>query len=640
MKEFRYSEEQLAIINDDEHNIIVNAVAGSGKTTTIAGICKRNVGKQILVLTYSRRLMEETKSKIGDIDGVEIYTFHNFVKKWGNLVGSVKDIEMERVLNGNTELCTLNYEIIIVDEVQDMYFMVYKLVRTILAFSVTDNRLVVLGDFKQNIFSSLNQSDSRFLIFSDRIFGINREWKRYSLSTSYRCPDIICEFMRIGKNPVAMHSYNKKGGRMSLIEHYGTDGYLDDLISRLMILFKRGVGGENIFIILPSTKTESESIADRYGNREDEKKKGASVKIANRIKDVFGDNYCVIITGVGGDISKIEYNNKIVISTIHKTKGLERDYVFLCNFDTSYLKFFTKQYDSDMPNTLYVAITRAKKELVLYKSFSEASLPFINEPQSKILGCGLYHGKSLMISDKINSSGVTDFIDGLPSNVVIEIERVIKVVSTKIGDEISIQTHTTRSIRNKPITENISMINGKYVERLFDLPAKITVHELDKIYKECVKDSFAVLRYPAMQMGKFRPSAETINRIKENCYRLSESETDLGFPIKKQEKVRFNLGIRPLIGIVDFVYENHIVELKLVTDVTVSHILQLLLYSYAYGFQKKAILFNIKSGTKYTVLNPEECVKIIETMDKNRGVDCSDEEFIEKCTGMEIRSPP
>ena len=59
------SAEQLAVVKAlcDGRNVVVDAVAGSGKTTTIVFIAQTMVQKRILILTYNRKLKEETRQQ-------------------------------------------------------------------------------------------------------------------------------------------------------------------------------------------------------------------------------------------------------------------------------------------------------------------------------------------------------------------------------------------------------------------------------------------------------------------------------------------------------------------------------------------------------------------------------------------------
>jgi superfamily II DNA or RNA helicase len=80
------SKEQFKIVNDvlNGKNIIVDAVAGSGKTTTILHIGERlkESNKKILVLTYNKKLEIDTKNKILNLylnNLISVYTYHSCV---------------------------------------------------------------------------------------------------------------------------------------------------------------------------------------------------------------------------------------------------------------------------------------------------------------------------------------------------------------------------------------------------------------------------------------------------------------------------------------------------------------------------------------------------------------------------------
>ena len=79
------SDEQLQIINavKEGYNVQVDAVAGSGKTTTILSLADAMPDKTIIQLTYNRELMEEVKQKKTQLsetmylDNLSIYTYHS-----------------------------------------------------------------------------------------------------------------------------------------------------------------------------------------------------------------------------------------------------------------------------------------------------------------------------------------------------------------------------------------------------------------------------------------------------------------------------------------------------------------------------------------------------------------------------------
>ena len=69
LKRLEYSEYQLdifdAVENGDE-NIAINAVAGSGKTTTIVAACRRlNMNERdVIFLAFNKLITEQLKAKL------------------------------------------------------------------------------------------------------------------------------------------------------------------------------------------------------------------------------------------------------------------------------------------------------------------------------------------------------------------------------------------------------------------------------------------------------------------------------------------------------------------------------------------------------------------------------------------------
>ena len=80
MSEIKFSDEQLAIFDYAEHgilNLIIQAVAGAGKTTTLIE-CANRIGddKSILLLAHNRSTRDALKQKIADKKNVKVYTLH------------------------------------------------------------------------------------------------------------------------------------------------------------------------------------------------------------------------------------------------------------------------------------------------------------------------------------------------------------------------------------------------------------------------------------------------------------------------------------------------------------------------------------------------------------------------------------
>lgn len=76
---------------------------------------------------------------------------------------------------------------------------------------------------------------------------------------------------------------------------------------------------------------------------------------------------------------------KIIFSTFHQVKGLERKVVIIFNFDDSYFKFYKKNANHLIcSNELYVATTRGIEHLTLFHHYKNDYLPFINKSNIKL----------------------------------------------------------------------------------------------------------------------------------------------------------------------------------------------------------------------------------------------------------------
>ncbi len=75
------TEEQLSIINSKYKRILVDSVAGSGKTKTIEEYAKRNIDKRILYTTFSKSMVNEATERFKGMSHVEIRTLHSLAYK-------------------------------------------------------------------------------------------------------------------------------------------------------------------------------------------------------------------------------------------------------------------------------------------------------------------------------------------------------------------------------------------------------------------------------------------------------------------------------------------------------------------------------------------------------------------------------
>ncbi|MFO1417740.1 MAG: UvrD-helicase domain-containing protein [Methylotetracoccus sp.] len=74
----RLTDQQRAVIESDDPHLKINAVAGSGKTTTLLEYAARRCDQRILYLAYNKSVADEVRSKIAasGLDHVTVSTIH------------------------------------------------------------------------------------------------------------------------------------------------------------------------------------------------------------------------------------------------------------------------------------------------------------------------------------------------------------------------------------------------------------------------------------------------------------------------------------------------------------------------------------------------------------------------------------
>lgn len=360
------SEEQLQIVKSlKENNVIVDSVAGSGKTTTIIFIAKEYPNRKILLLTYNNILAKETRARLdlGNINNVEVYTYHAFA---GSFYGRScqNDSEMNRIIDDRSykdriiysEQDRKKHELIVLDEVQDMTPTYFKFVVT----HVRDypaKRYCIIGDVYQNIYD-FNGADSRFLSYADKLFNFNdRPFKKFRLSTSYRLTDEMSRFI----NKVYLRSDRIKTCKPGPKVNYlvANTFAIDKLFSRYIAPILQKYKPEDIFVLAPSIreKTPVKNLANFISEKEK-----IMLYVPNSDDEPFDEEAA---------------RNKIAFSSFHQSKGRERKCVILFGIDSTFVKFYCRgKIPNRCPNSIYVALTRAKEFMLILHNSSYDFLNF------------------------------------------------------------------------------------------------------------------------------------------------------------------------------------------------------------------------------------------------------------------------
>ena len=353
------SDEQLLISNTlNSANVIVEAVAGSGKTSTAELIAMEHNMFSILLLTYNKRLRVETQARAEEkgLINLTVHNYHSFAVKYYHH-SCHEDSALKKHLKTPPNK-TFRFNMLIIDEIQDMTKLYYILVKKIIKDNEFIPRICVLGDRYQSIYD-FNGADPRYIIYADILFNLNNSpWEKLTLSRSFRVSYEHVEFLNncVLKNN-RMNSIKKTGSKplYLICDAFGKRPFLQ------VMKYLKTYSCSDIFVLAPSIKSE-----------------GTPVKILANSLTKNGVNIYMPLS----DNEKLDEDiirHKLVFSSFHQIKGLERAVTIVFSFDKGYFDFCARNADPlECPNTIYVAITRSLQHMTLIHHTACHYLPFLN----------------------------------------------------------------------------------------------------------------------------------------------------------------------------------------------------------------------------------------------------------------------
>ena len=685
------STEQLDIVEKigAGYNVQVDAVAGSGKTTTCLYIAKNNPTKPILLLTYNAKLKLETRerAKMLGLNNLEVHSYHAFCVKYLYPKG-FKDSGILRFLKQKTKtpIRPFEFSIVIIDEAQDMNPTYYEMVCYILSL-LPNPQIIVMGDRKQSIYQ-FNKADYRFLTMSHAIYPSEISWTNGELSTSYRITTSMANFInRTCKGALPIKS-TKPGPlpRYIICSGFSTRPYYE-----LKHYLDKGYKYEDIFILGASVKSELSPIR----------------MLANKLTEEKIPIY--VPTSDEERLDEDILNGKIVFSSFHQVKGLERPVVIVFGFDTSYFEYFAKDISPceqvQIPNTLYVAITRARNCITLIHDDGNDYLPFLDQHRIPLysemnISQGFNRFKSKSKSkpfiEKTNTivalkeTAVSDLIKFIPVDIIEECVGLLSIDVKQIKTEGQTQKlNLPLKTRQDDLYEGVCEITGSAIPNYFELMAtgKMTITEhignqtILKIRSEINGRKQCLLddgddgndkqwrdEYTKIKLGDapgisrlLRLTTEWVclksgynfkkEQIKEYDWLkpeiLQAASDRLGQHFSKSAQLHFeklvmtayqNLAIIGFMDIYDPILHN-IWELKVVNDIDSEHYLQVAIYRWlAIKCQfpvSNSYLFNILNNKLYTIsATNEDLEKIISILVEHRIKGLSkrdDNKFLQDC---------
>lgn len=470
------SDEQRVVMNyiRDGDNVLVDACAGSGKSTTILSTAQALPDKKFLQLTYNSMLRHEIKGKINELKlkNLQVHTYHSLAVRY-YLTTAHTDTGIRYILCNKLEPREKipPFDVLVLDETQDMTFLYYQFMVKLTKDMGGQIQMLILGDYMQGLYE-FKGADTRFLTQGDQLWAINPRLTRAvfhkcTLKMSYRITKQMAKFVNQTMLGDIRLEACREGGPVVYIRR-SRHQIEQIVVYQIRRLLAEGESPNDIFVL------------------------GASVKGANsnirRMENVLVENDipCHVPMTESDAIDERVISGKVVFSTFHTVKGRQRKYVFVVGFDNNYLTYYARNLPKNQcPNTLYVGCTRATHGLFLLENDQSRPLEFLKKTHHEMKQCDYIDFKGMpqtIFHDKevdMEMCGVvlipthhitpTELIKFVPESVIEEISPILdRIFITEQGiipeDEIDIpKVLNTR----RGYYEDVSDLNGIAIPSIY-----------------------------------------------------------------------------------------------------------------------------------------------------------------------------
>jgi hypothetical protein len=429
------AEQQEAIDKLAEFNLLVNAVAGSGKTTLILHLARAYPTWSFLVLTYNRKLMDETKLKGAALGlaNAEVRTYHSFAVRY--LRKGRNDTELDAALG--RKLASLPLDVLVVDEVQDMKDLYFRLVVKI--WNACDHIpcLVFLGDEHQCVYG-FARADPRFLTLAPRLLAFD-PFARVFLTVSHRLTVETAAFVNglVGEERVRAERRGPKP--IYLVD----DPFQYFAAEALVRRFVAAASAQDVFVLAPTVR-----------------KSVGCKRLIGRLSDESARGHVNVYAPDDDEQPREEdMKGKLAFLTYHKAKGLERRFVVVLGFDEGFETFARGRARESCAQPTYVAITRAREQLVVVQGNRDRPYSFLPRPLENfccVQGRGGKKGRAA--GTDLRCYGVCDLLRNKSFEVLRAAAALLEIETLrKAGDFLSV-AGTTEA--RDGLTESVEEITG------------------------------------------------------------------------------------------------------------------------------------------------------------------------------------
>lgn len=681
--EYNPSSEQCEIIQaiSDGNNVICDAVAGSGKTTTVLWLAKKMPNSNIIQITYNAQLKLEVRAKVQqkNLDNLEIHTYHSLAVKYYDRA-AYEDSLMRAIVNKIKEpdRNIPKYDIVVLDEVQDMTLLYYRLICKFITDIGNKISIVMLGDKYQGVYQ-FKGADTRFLTLASKIWPNYTPIKHLSLQTSYRVTKPIAWFVNkvmLGEQRIIS---NKEGPVIEFIHDDIFKVHLT-LIPKILALLKDGAYEPgDIFVLAASIKSSRVPV-----------RKLENALVKNKIP-------CYVPISDDKKIDEDVTRGKVIFTTFHQAKGRERKVVIVYGFDDSYFNFYEKNLPNNVcPSTLYVAVTRASEKLFLLEGSRNKPFVFLKKTHDELAKSSKINyitgpsknNKSLKTSEEkplgsvpyqTTPTELVKFLSEDTMDMILPIINELFCVETEPSKAINIPSKV-ESDNGK--CEEVSDLNGLVIPAMFQEKYSIT-HEnslmeyIDQERNNLEKHQFLAdaiknIKSPCITPNDYLYLGNVYTAIREKLYfKLAQIDNyewltdkmiaschahmakNLSDKLVYEKQMPSYIYTSKDFGKIEFnaridAFDNRIVwEFKCTNELTTEHLLQLAIYAWLWtkssaknNGTREFKIINIRTGEvrrlkqRISLLND-----IIDILLKNKfGKDeiKTDNKFIQNCISNKI----
>lgn len=652
---FTLSPEQQNIVKlCAKQNVVVSARPGSGKTAMAEAIAAHYPHLRIAFSVYSKILQLENARRLKKYRNAKVFTIHRMARLlFGTVVhDDVKLLEQIKRAVSSNELPEGDFEpfdIIVLDEFQDCDDLLYWAIICFIRVNTRKRggrpaRLVILGDERQSIYR-FRGADHRYLTLAPELLCpvSSHSFVELPLNESFRLPNETVQF--INKSFLRGESYitSSKSGPKPIVLRYNPPR-INAMAKKLAALINQ-YGAENSAIVAPSVR-----------------KNQPLIKLVNILSKKYGIPIAPPIIDRDSSVDKRTLNGKLSISTIHGFKGRERDLVILLGIDSSFFRYLGRDLpDNICPNEVFVALTRAMKQLVLVHDESKKLMPFVSvdnlyetaevinmtSEKARIAspnapGRALQFG--LALPANVNVTDMARYVRGERLDAIIQRELCIQELSASLPEKEHIRMlDVVCSNPEKGFYEAVGDINGLVVLGAFqhavtgttplfvsknlvteEGPLFYTEEQVSRLCRDaCAYQALAsgyLPRYLQMKKHDFnwislRDLGLAQNRLQSE---LGESVSNLKFEVDVEgyvvvDKKETSLHGRADIVVVPITSDNgddenveSLWEIKFVARLTNEHIVQACTYAYLLatrsGHIPTIILYNVRDGKKLEII--------------------------------------